>query len=166
MAKEPLFPHVPEKREPLYPHRPRGQAMPQTYSEEYCGFEDIKDPQVITKIRELLKTGIYSEDYFGVRDRCYTQKELMDLADKFIEVEKAVSAGLPNEMYDMLIHLTNADVGCAACKIASIWLAHEGKDYAKKHIQEWTDDIKEKIDRLTKEDLEKLENKMFLRGES
>ena len=24
MAKEPLFPHVPEKREPLYPHRPRG----------------------------------------------------------------------------------------------------------------------------------------------
>jgi len=31
MAKEPLFPHVPEKREPLYPHRPRGTAIPPQY---------------------------------------------------------------------------------------------------------------------------------------
>ncbi|MBA7635573.1 hypothetical protein ES703_43177 [subsurface metagenome] len=29
----------------------------------------------------------------------------MDLTDKFIEVEQALDAGLPNEMHDMLLYV-------------------------------------------------------------
>jgi len=41
MAKEPLFPHVPEKREPLYPHRPAGQAT--AIPPQYRGLVDYID---------------------------------------------------------------------------------------------------------------------------
>ncbi|MBA7581841.1 hypothetical protein ES708_23752 [subsurface metagenome] len=128
--------------------------------EKFCGFEDIKNPGLIAKIRERLKAGIVEEP--NSPSRCYTEKELMDLTDKFIEVEQALDAGLPNEMYDMLINVTDIGIAYEACERHSIWLAHEGKDYAKKYIQEWTDDIKDKIDRLTEEDLENLMIKMCL----
>jgi len=128
---------------------------------KFCGFKDIKDPQVIEKIRERLEAGIPEEP--NSPRGCYTEKELMDLVDKINEVAKAVDAGLPNEMYDMLINVTDVDIAYEACERHAIWLAHEGKHYAKKCIQEWTDDIKSKIDRITEEGLEKLENKMFLR---
>ncbi len=128
--------------------------------EKFCAFEDIKDPGVIAKIRGRLRAEIVLAPV--APDRCYTEKELMDLTDKIIEVEKAVAAGLPNELYDMFINVTDVDVGCEICERHAVWLAHEGKDYAKKDIQEWADAIKDRIDRLTEEELEQLHVKMFL----
>jgi len=69
--------------------------------EKFCGFEDIKNPGLIERIRERLKAGIVEVPHCP--SRCYTERELMDLTDKFIEVEQALDAGLPNEMQDMLL---------------------------------------------------------------
>jgi len=129
-------------------------------STKYQSFKDL--PQEVTeRLRDVLRKGTSSpdmpeglplEEIIRLRRKqhsnpAYTEKQLREITDAFVLLDRAVGRGLPNQLYEMFVKALDKELALNAHRASAVWYAHEGTEQAKQSVQDFADRTKADIEK-------------------